>query len=839
MQETSATISDDATIALTGLSDSEVLASRRQYGSNVFTGNTNRTFIHVLKEIVMEPMFIMLLIACTIYFLMNAYEEGLIMLVSIFIVAGISFFQEYRSRNAVEALEKLSAPRAKVLRNGHIIKIATADIVVHDLLWLEEGENIEADGVVISSNDFSVDESVITGESFAVVKEPESKVYKGTLVTSGSATVQVTAIGDKTTFGKIGTSLKTIQAVKTPLQLQIQVFVRRMVWFGVVAFLLVFGINYYQSHLFMYGLLQGLTLAMSALPEEIPVAFSTFQALGAYRLLQNNIIVKQPQFVETLGAATVICLDKTGTLTQNLMHIAAVYDAIDKKEIEVNGTNTLPYQLIEYAMWASETTPFDPMEKAIHHLYKRITVSDKRPQFKQVHEYPISGKPPMMTHIFRDATDTAIIACKGAPEAVLQLSKLSADEKKKVEEQALLFARQGYRVLGVGKGEWDSEVYPATQQEFSFQFLGLIAFSDPPKPRIAATMKAFKQAGIAIKIITGDYAETTLAIAKAIGLNEKGQYLTGKDVMNCSPEELQGKVKEVNIFARMFPEAKMKVIDALKATGEVVAMTGDGVNDAPALKAAHIGIAMGQRGSEVSKAAASLIITDDDLGHMIDAVALGRKIYDNLKKAIQYIVSIHIPIILIVTLPLLLAWKYDNVFSPVHVIFLELLMGPTCSIIYENEPMEPGTMSRPPRESQSTFLSAKQLRTSIAQGVIITIGCLGIGYYSLQQGQSEVWVRTVIFITLLFSNIFLTLVNRSFRYSVLTTLRYSNYLVPLIMGITLLFIAVVLYTPLARQLFALTVLPFSYLFTCVIIALGCTMWMELFKGKDSTALLKV
>jgi Ca2+-transporting ATPase len=817
--------------ATIGLSDNEVLASRRQYGSNIFSADTNRTFIHVLKEIVTEPMFIMLLVACTIYFLMHQYKEGFIMLVSIFLVAGISFFQEYRSRNAIEALEKLSAPKAKVLRNGNIVKIATAEIVMNDLLWLEEGEIIEADGTVVSSNDFSVNESIITGESFQVFKEPESKVYKGTLVTSGSATVQVTAIGDKTTFGKIGTSLKEIEEVRTPLQIQIKAFVGTMVWFGIIAFLLVFGMNFYQSHQFMYGLLQGLTLAMSALPEEIPVAFSTFQALGAYRLLQNSIIVKQPQFVETLGSATVICLDKTGTLTQNLMNIAAIYDAAGKREIEVSKANTLPRELIEYAMWASETTPFDPMEKAIHRLYENTTGKDERLQFTQVHEYPIGGKPPMMTHIFKDANGTTVIACKGAPEAILQLSNLSAEDRKKAEEQALLFAKQGYRVLGVGKGKWSGEVYPATQQEFPFQFLGLVAFNDPPKPHIADTMETFKQAGIEVKIITGDYAETTIAIAKQIGLNGSHPYLTGKEVMDYSPEELQGKVKDIHLFARMFPEAKMKVIDALKAKGEVVAMTGDGVNDAPALKASHIGIAMGQRGSEVSKAAASLIITDDDLAHMTDAIALGRKIYDNLKKAIQYIVSIHIPIILIVTVPLLLAWKYVNVFTPVHVIFLELLMGPTCSIIYENEPMEPGTMNRPPRNLQSTFLSTRQLRTSIVQGLMITIGCLGVGYYFMLHGQSETMVRTVIFITLLFSNIFLTLVNRSFRYSVFTTLRYNNNLVPLIISITLVFIGIVLYVPFVRQLFSLTVLPLSYLFTCIIIALVCTMWIELFKGR--------
>jgi Ca2+-transporting ATPase len=818
-----------------GLSDIEVQHSREQHGSNILKLKEDRTFLHAAKDVVLEPMFILLLVACTVYFLLKQYQEGIIMLVSIFIVAGISFFQEYRSRNAIQALRKLSAPRVTVIRNSKEIKIPDEEIVVDDIMWLEEGEQIAADGKIFSSNDFSLNESVITGESFAVYKNANDTIYKGTLVTSGSATVKVIAVGEQTMFGKIGLSLQEIEVAKTPLQTQIQSFVRRMVSFGVVAFLLVFGINYYQSHNFLFGLLQGLTLAMSVLPEEIPVAFSAFQALGAFRVLKNNIIVKQPQFVETLGSATVICIDKTGTITQNLMHIEYVYDATTKSSIHNDGSNIFPAKLIEYAMWSSETEPFDPMEKSIHELYGKITSNDERRNFKQVHEYPIGGKPPMMTHIFKNDGGKTIIAAKGAPEAILRLTNLSVAELKHIEEQSLDYAKQGYRVLGVGKGIWNEKNYPASQEEFRFEFLGLIAFNDPPKPNMANIIQTFHNAGINVKIITGDYAETAVAIAKQIDLNGSYEYITGKEVLQSSPGELQNIVKRINIFARMFPEAKLKVVEALKQNGEVVAMTGDGVNDTPALKAAHIGIAMGQRGSEAAKAVASIVITDDDLAHMTDAVALGRKIYDNLKKAIQYIVSIHIPIILIVTLPLLLAWKYANLFSPVHVIFLELIMGPTCSIIYENEPIEAGTMKRPPRQLVSTFLSGKQLQTSIIQGLMITAGCLGIGYYFMQQNAGETTVRTVIFVTLLFSNIFLTLVNRSFKYSVFTTLRYKNYLVALIISVTILFILALLYMPAVRNLFLLERIPFNYMVSCMIVALACTMWIESFKQKQSSS----
>jgi len=814
-----------------GLTNELVTESRRLHGSNTLEMHEDRVLLQVLKEVVLEPMFILLFAACIIYFLVGQYQEGIIMVVSIFIVAGISLFQEYRSKNAVKALKKISAAKAIVLRNGTKIQVATEEIVVGDLLLLEEGEIVAADGLIVTANDFSVNESILTGESFAVTKTAgdNSSVYRGTLATSGSAMVKVTSVGLKTMFGKIGLSLKEISVAKTPLQQQIRSFVRNMVWAGAIAFVIVVGFNYYHSGNFVQSFLQGLTLAMSILPEEIPVAFSTFQALGAFRLLRNNIIVKQPQYVETLGSATVICADKTGTLTQNKMSIDYLYDAVNKLSIPVASGANLPQDLVEYAMWSSETSPFDPMEKAIHELYTKTAEVDKRKHFSQVHEYPIGGKPPLMTHIFKNESGDTIIAAKGAPEGILRQSGLSAEELIHIEEQSLSYARLGYRILGVGKGSWKEKTWPVSQQEFEFEFLGLIAFQDPPKENITQTIKTFHEAGIDVKMITGDYAETALAIAGQIQLDHNHETLTGKEVLSLTQEQLQQKVKRVNIFARMFPEAKLKVIDALKENGEVVAMTGDGVNDGPALKAAHIGIAMGKRGSEVAKSAASLILTDDDLAHMTDAVALGRKIYDNLKKAIQYIVSIHIPIILIVTLPLLLLWKFTNIFSPVHVIFLELIMGPTCSIIYENEPMEPGTMQRPPRKMGASFLSLKQLSISIIQGLMITAGCLGLGYYYMQQGAGETSIRTIIFITLLFCNIFLTFVNRSFTYSVFKTLNYKNNLVLIITGITLVFIAALLYLPAVRDLFSLTVLSSRSIVTCIIVAILSTLWIEIWK----------
>ncbi len=812
-----------------GLTDEEVVINRNKYGSNTLEMEEDHVFFKVLKEVVLEPMFILLLVACVIYFAVGQYQEGIIMLVSIFIVAGISLFQEYRSKNAVQALKKISAAKAKVLRNGKEELVDTASVVVGDLLLLEEGEVVGADAAIIAANDLSLNESILTGESFAVSKSVKAEVYKGTLVTSGSATVKVTAIGLKTMMGKIGLSMKEIVIVKTPLQLQIRSFVRTMVWAGAAAFVVVVGFNYYHSGNIIESFLKGLTLAMSILPEEIPVAFSTFQALGAFRLLRSKVIVKLPQYVETLGSATVICADKTGTLTQNKMHIQYLYDAAAHASIEVTDSAQLPQDLVAYAMWSSEVNPFDPMEKAIHILYEKTAAADMRQQFKQVHEYPIGGTPPMMTHIFKNDNGETIIAAKGAPEAILKQSSLSVGQLKKAEEQSLEYARLGYRVLGVGRGSWKGRQWPVAQSEFEFEFLGLIAFQDPPKENITATIQTFNDAGITVKMITGDYAETALAIAGQIQLSNNHEVLTGKEVLALSKEELQAKVKLVNIFARMFPEAKLKVIDALRENGEVVAMTGDGVNDGPALKAAHIGIAMGKRGSEVAKNAASLILADDDLAHMTEAVALGRKIYDNLKKAIRYIVSIHIPIILIVMLPLLLGWKFTDIFSPVHVIFLELIMGPTCSLIYENEPIEPGVMQQPPRAAGVSFLSFRQLLLSIIQGLMITAACLGAGYFFSAAGGTDTTVRTVIFITLLFSNIFLTLVNRSFYFSLFKAMSNKNMLIPVIIVITLVFMALMLYLPFARQLFRLGPLPLNSIGICSLFAAAGVLWMELYK----------
>ncbi len=816
----------------TGLTDEQVISRRLRHGSNSVLKGSPHQFWTVLRGIITEPLFIILVFAAIIYFIIGEVSEGMIMLAALIFVSGISFYQEGRSRNAVNALKKLASPRAKVLRNDSILEIYSEEIVVDDIIIVEDGNVIPADAIILKLNDFSVNESILTGESLPVLKDlaaPSNQIFQGTLVLSGSCMARVINVGAATQLGKIGRSLEEIETSKTPLQLQIRKFVRSMVIAGSIAFFIVWAINYYKSKDILNGLLQGLTLIMSVLPEEIPVAFSTFMALGAYHLYKSRVIAKSPYTVETLGAATVICVDKTGTITKNEMKISAIYD-FEKNIVYDYTAGNLNFNIVlEHAMWSSETEPFDCMEKAIHEAYGKTASPDRRSEFSLTHEYPLAGLPPFMTHVFSNKNSEHIIACKGGVESVLRQCRLSVDQITLVKNKAVGLASRGYRVLGVGKSMCPLRDLPQTQFEFEFEFLGLIAFYDPPKNNIPETLKKFYDAGINVKMITGDYSETALAIAKQIGMKNSVDLLTGKDVIDMDEETLLEKVEQVNVFARMFPDAKLRVIEALKKNNEVVAMTGDGVNDGPALKSAHIGIAMGLRGSEVAKSAASLILMDDDLSGMTDAVALGRRIYENLKKAIQYIISIHIPIILIVTLPLLFLWKFTDIFSPIHVIFLELIMGPTCSVIFENEPIEADSMKRKPRKMTTTFFSWGELSLSIVQGLVITAACLGIGYYFIQKNAGEEVVRTMIYSTLIFSNLFLTLVNRSFYYSIFTTIRYKNRLIPLILSISLVVLLLSIYSVPVQRLFHFTGLSAVQLITSFLVAFTGVIWMEFYK----------
>ncbi|MDO5509249.1 MAG: cation-translocating P-type ATPase [Weeksellaceae bacterium] len=818
---------------LVGLTDEELNQSRITYGYNQTSNPNKETWYSLLLDIVKEPMLLLLIAVAVIYVIVGNYSEALFMLGAIIVVSSISFYQDNRSKKALQALEKLNEPLSTVIRNGEIRQIPTNEIAVGDLCIIEEGKMINADGQIVYSSDFSVNEASLTGESYSVFKSAESedrKVYSGTLVVSGLAVIKVEHIGSQTKLGKIGQSIFEIKEESSPLHNQIASFVKKMAAIGIIVFLIIWGYSFWQSGDFIESLLVGLTLAMSILPEEIPVAFTTFMALGAWKLMQEGIIIKKSSVIETLGSTTVICTDKTGTITENSMQLPLLFNYGTFRTYEAEEfSNPELSQLIEYAMWSSEPVPFDPMEKTIHEVYSQTLQTDKRKDFAMVHEYPLEGKPPMMTHVFQDASGQRVIAAKGAPEALLEVSNLSIDEKQRLRKQIAYFGKQGYRVLGVGKADFQGDDFPEKQQNLNFEFLGFTVFYDPPKKGIQDVFEKIYNAGIKVKVITGDNADTTNAIAQKAGIHNDAPALNGSEIVELSQPEKMELTRKTTLFTRMFPQAKLETVNALKQDGEVVAMLGDGVNDAPALKAAHIGVAMGNKGTEIAKAAAMMVITNDDLGKLITAIAAGRRIYANIKKAIRYIISIHIPIILTVSLPVLFGWAYPHIFTPVHVIFFELIMGPTCSIVYENEPMEKNTMLRMPRKKTETFLNFKELGMSIIQGLAISAGVLFVYHMAINDGMSEETTRAMVFATMIFANIFLSLVNRSFVYSVLETLTNRNKLFPIVIVVTLLLLLAILYIPTLAGFFKLNSLSLKDLGVTVLVAAVSVFWFELYK----------
>lgn len=818
---------------LQGLTAEELKVAREKHGFNQPDSIQKKGWHLMLLDILKEPMLLLLIAVTVIYLLVGNYGEALFMLAAIAAVSGISFYQDNRSKKALEALEKLNDPLTTVIRDHKIVQIPTNELAVGDLCIVEEGNMINADGQIVQSSDFSVNESSLTGESYSVYKNADSadnQVYSGTQAVSGLAVFRVDKIGNQTKIGHIGQSITNMKEEASPLKVQITKFVKYMAIIGVIVFLMVCIVSFWRSRDIIESLLTGLTLAMSILPEEIPVAFTTFMALGAWKLMKEGVIVKRSSVVETLGSTTVICTDKTGTITANTMQLQSLYDFKSNKLYTDQEFHTPQLtELIQYAMWSSEPVPFDPMEKTIHHVYQTTQQEDSRPHFNLIHEYPLEGTPPMMTHVFTDSKGHRIIAAKGAPEAILEVSKLSTADKEMLRARIHSLGKEGYRILGVAKSDFAGDDFPPKQQDLPFEFLGLTVFYDPPKKNIQQVFQKIYDAHIKVKIITGDNADTTAAIAKQAGILNEAPALDGKKILEMPEPALSQATEKTTLFTRMFPQAKLAIINNLKNNGEVVAMLGDGVNDAPALKAAHIGVAMGHKGTEIAKAAALMVITNDDLGKLILGIAAGRRIYTNIKKAVQYIISIHIPIILTVSLPLFLGWIYPNIFTPIHVIFLELIMGPTCSIVYENEPLERNAMQQYPRRLHETFLNFKELGISIIQGLVITAGVLFVYQYAVHQGHDEQTTRAFVFTNLIIANILLSLVNRSFIYSVFSSLKNNNKLFPYIIITTLFLLAIILYVPPVASFFQLRGLHLGELGFTTAVACCTVLWFEIYK----------
>jgi len=820
---------------LMGLSPSEITDSRNSYGKNIIEKVKRNYLLELLYDLGREPMVILLVIISSIYFAIGNYDEGIFLFLAILVIASISIFQENRSENALAKLKKLSQPHCKVIRDWKTESILSEDVVVGDLLIIEEGSSIVADGKILHSNDFSVNESILTGESFAVFKDKHPSdstdnnlVYHGTLVNTGLAIIEVKSIGIKTRLAQLGKIVDEMSTVTSPLDIQIRSLVITMIKIGIVAFVSVWLLNYYRTSDVLISLIFALTIAMSILPEEIPVALATFMAMGSRRLMSAGIISKSRSTIETLGSATIICSDKTGTITKNQMSLVSTYDFMNNVLTDEND-HTANAELLAISMWASEPIPFDPMEIALHEAYQKVYNQPADVNFEFIHEYPLSGKPPMMTHIFEDNIGSRIIAAKGAPEGIIDVSHLTIDQKEKIRTQMDAYTSLGYRVLGVANSTYKEKILPKRQQELPFVFRGLVAFYDPPKDNIEGTFNELNKAGVEIKIITGDNSETTKSIAEQISFKNRDSAISGEELMSLSDDELKLVVKKISIFSRMFPEAKLRIINAMKANGDIVAMIGDGVNDGPALKSANIGIAMGQKGSEVAKEAADLILIDDDLSKLVKAVSLGRSIHENLKKAVGYIISIHIPIILTVFTPLALNWVYPHIFTPVHVIILELIMGPTCSIVFENEPEQGNLMHESPLPIQQALFGKSELFMTIILGLFITLGTLTTYQFAIHNGADERVTRAMVFSSLISSNIVLTLVVRSSYLSFIETLFYKNNLVPLILSISAIILLALLYIPLLRDFFLFGKLSAAHFFISVGIGALSVLWYEVYK----------
>ena len=823
-----------------GLKQAEILLLEKKYGRNEFEADTTGSIFPLVWGIVKEPMFLMLLAACLLYFILGQAKEGFLMLAAMVFVGAISVYQEVKSTNALAALKQYTQPKVIVIRDGAEKTILSRDLVPGDVMVLEEGSRIPTDAMVLQSNDLTVNESIITGESMPADKNgssPENQLFQGTMINTGKCLAKVTATGNLTVLGKLGKSISSISVSKTLLQEQITRFVKIMATMGIIIFCLIWLVNYLHTKELIQSLLLGLTLAMAIFPEEIPVAFSSFMALGAFHMAKLGIITRQPLTIENLGAVSIICLDKTGTITENKMEVKSIYN-FEKDLLEEikNGTDLLSQDVLRYARLASEGTPFDAMEKAIvcaFEMHSRESVSLP----SMVHEYPLGGKPPMMTHVY-EWESNKMIAGKGAPERILNVCRLDQASKMKMQSIVIQMASMGYRVLGVCAAAFNGIEYPAQQDDFPWEFKGLLALYDPPKKGVKTHFDTWSRAGIQIKLVTGDYKETALNIATQVGMKLNGPVITGEQIMKMPTEGLQKEARESSIFARMFPEAKLKLIDALKANGEIVAMMGDGVNDGPALKSAQIGIAMGDKGTEIAREAAGLVLTDDDMGKVTEAIRQGRKIYYNLKKAIRYIISIHVPIVLTASVPLLLGWKFTAIFTPIHIIFLELVMGPTCSVFFEREPVEPGIMLQPPRSHTHSIFTSKELLISLLQGLAMAVGLLIVYYFYMTEGYDISYIRTVVFTTLIISNIFLTFVNRSFEENIFKTVRYKNTLTPYVLFASIVFLCCISFIPFIRQLFELTHLHPAHYFLSLGLAMVITWWFEIYKTVNQWIKLK-
>lgn len=830
--------------SIKGLSGAEAADRLREEGYNELPSTQRRNLFAIAFEVVREPMFLLLVAGGIIYLIVGDIEEAVLLLSFVFVVMGITFYQERKTERALEALRDLSSPRALVIRGGKEERIAGREVVREDIMVLTEGDRVPADAVMLSSNDLSVDESLLTGESVPVRKIPwDGKlqvtrpggedlpfVYSGTLIVSGQGIARVLATGIHTEMGKIGKALRELETQETPLQEKTAGLVKTLAIAALsLAIIVVIAYGVTRGN-WLNGLLAGITLAMATIPEEIPVILVVFLALGAWRISQNRVLTRRVPAVETLGSATVLCVDKTGTLTLNRMTVSEIYAGGEYHKIDYNAPASLPekyHQIVEFSILASERDPFDPMEKAFKELGLHYLAHTEHlhGDWNLVHEYSLSPELLALSHVWKSPdSDEYVIAAKGAPEAIANLCHFNEAQMQDLAQHINEMANEGLRILAVAKAYYKGAAFPAVQHDFDFEYLGLIGLSDPVRPTVAQSVKECYAAGIRVVMITGDYPGTAQSIARQIGLAHVDEFMTGAELEEMDELELERRVKTVNIFARVVPEQKLRLVSALKATGEIVAMTGDGVNDAPALKAASIGIAMGGRGTDVAREAASLVLLDDDFASIVQAVKLGRRIFDNIRKALSYVFAIHVPIIGMSLIPVVL--DLPLVLLPVHIVFLELIIDPASSVVFEAEPEEADVMARPPRDPREPLFGRRLMSISILQGLSVLLIVLTVYRAALYMGHSPTDARALTFTTLIIANLSLILTNRSWSRNIFSALRTPNAALWWVLGGATLFLALVIYVPFLRSLFRFTILHPIDLAVCLVAGVASILWFE-------------
>jgi len=834
--------------AATGLTGAEAARRLAAEGYNELPSGARRGVLASALGVVREPMFLLLVACGSIYFALGDVQEGCMLLSFVLVVMAITFYQERKTERALEALKNLSSPRALVIRDGVERRIAGREVVRGDTIVLAEGDRVPADAVLLWNGNLSTDESLLTGESLAVTKSvwdgraemgrPGGDglpfVYSGTMVVRGQGVAEVRATGVRTEMGRIGKALAGVKQEQTLLQKETGRLVRNFAIVGAVLCALVIVIYGLTRGDWIHGFLAGLTLAMAILPEEFPVVLTVFLALGAWHLSRKRVLTRHMPAIEMLGSATVLCVDKTGTLTMNQMSVSELFAGGERYDVHYRKDEPLPetfHEIVEFSILASQRDPFDPMEKAFKQFgdYYLAHTEHLHDDWTLVHEYPISEKLLALSRVWKSpAGDEFVIAAKGAPEVIADLCHLGERETEELGISVALMADTGLRVLGVAKAYFRQEELPGGQHDFQFQFLGLVGLADPVRPEVSASIKECYDADIRVVMVTGDYPGTARNIAARAGLDPGDRVVTGAELGKTSPGELAEHVKTTNIFARVMPEQKLSLVEALKANREIVVMTGDGVNDAPALKSAHIGIAMGGRGTDVAREAASLVLLDDDFSSIVKAVKMGRRIFDNLQKAIAYILAIHVPIAGLSLIPVVLKWPL--ILLPVHIVFMELIIDPACSIVFEAEPEEEDIMKRPPREVKEPLIDRRTAGLSIMQGIGVLAIVLAVFVLARFLGHNENETRTLAFATLVVANLGLIFTNRSWTHTILRTLRSRNAAAWWSSAGALAFLALALTVPFLKQLFLFETPDPIDLLICLAAGAASIMWFEAFKA---------